>query len=50
LSLKLLRRLSEKVVSGTTAVLKNPVLPFGLMAASLLLKRFATPNREGRSR
>lgn len=39
--------LSEKVVRGTTAVLKNPFLLVGLMVVSLLVKRFAAPDSEG---
>ncbi|MGI8910569.1 MAG: hypothetical protein ACR2JR_08450 [Rubrobacteraceae bacterium] len=42
-----LERLSGSVERGVRTVLKNPALLIGLMALSLLLKRFAAPNREG---
>lgn len=42
-----LQWLSEKVVRGTTAVLKNPFLLVGLMVVSLLVKRLAAPDSEG---
>lgn len=39
--------LSEKVLRGTTAVLKDPFLLIGLMVMSLVVKRFAVPASEG---
>jgi hypothetical protein len=48
--MRYLEWLSEKVVSGTTAVLKNPLLLVGLMVVSLLVKRFAAPGDEGSKR
>lgn len=43
-----LERLSDYVVRGTTAVLKNPLLLVGLMLISLLIKLLAEPDDPGK--
>lgn len=43
-----LTRLSEGVVRGTRAVLKNPLLLVGLMLISLLIKLLAEPDDSNR--
>lgn len=48
--MSLLERLSGSIERGVRTVLKNPFLLIGLMVLSLLLKRFAAPNREGSGR
>lgn len=45
----LLQRIGDLSVRGVATVLRNPVLLFGLMGLSLLLKKLAAPNREGGS-
>ena len=48
IKLKSLERLSDNVVRGTGAVLKNPLLLVGMMLISLLIKYPAEPDDAGR--
>lgn len=48
--MSLVQKILDKVVQGTTAVLKNPFLLVGMMILSLLVKRLAAPDKEGNER
>ena len=48
IKLKSLERLSDNVVRGAGAVLKNPLLLVGMMLISLLIKYPAEPDDAGR--
>ena len=49
-AMEFLQRVSGGIERGVRTVLENPLLLIGLMVLSLLLKRFAAPNREGSGR
>lgn len=49
-ALSFVQKLLDRLMQGTTAVLKNPFLLVGLMLVSLLVKRLAASDKEGNER